>query len=138
MIETLGIQALYNVSTLLLASKDADTTLLKNKTDDALTLKRLTRWHKSGFFLGACLTCFCVLVEPELWWFMIPACILSRVSLYDIGFNKWASLDIKYIGNTAITDKAFRGIFGVNGAVIKSIVFFALLIVLNIIFYGRL
>lgn len=138
MIETFGIEALYSVSTLLLASKDADTTLLKNKTDDALTLKRLNRWHKSGFFLGACLTCFCVLINPELWWFMIATCILNRASLYDLGFNKWASLDIRYIGNTAITDKIFRGIFGTNGAVLKSACFFVLLIIFNYIFRGRL
>lgn len=139
MIETIGIEVLYIISTLLLASKDADTTLLKNKTDDALTLKRLNRWHKSGFFLGACLTCFCVLIKPELWWFMISTCILSRISLYDLGFNQWASLDIRYIGNTAFTDKKiFRPIFGANGAVVKSVVFFALLIIFNYLFRGRL
>ena len=139
MMDIIGIEALYIIATLLLASKDADTQLLKSKTDDALTLSRLNRWHKSGFFIASLVCTLCVLIHPELWWFMIPACVLIRSSLFDLGFNRWSSLDIRYIGNTAFTDRIiFRPLFGVNGAIVKSVVFFGLLIGFNVVFYGRL
>lgn len=138
MIETIGIECMYLISTLLLAGKDADSYLLKAKVDDALTLDRLNRWHRDGWFLAMVICALCVMTNPELWWFIVGYSILIRTSLFDIAFNKWSSLDIRYIGNTAITDKVFRQIFGVNGAVTKSIVFFILLIIFNYLFRGRL
>lgn len=138
MIETLGVEAIYIIVTLLLAGKDADSYLLKIKTDDALTLDRLNRWHRDGLFLAMVICGLCVLINPEVWWFMITSCVLIRTSLFDVAFNKWSSLDIKYIGNTAATDKLFRPIFGVNGAVLKSVSFFILLIIFNYLFHGRL
>ena len=137
-INVLYIEVMYIICTLLLAGKDADSYLLKNNLSDKLTLNRVSRWHRDGFFLALAIVILCVMVRLDRWWVIISTCILIRLSFFDIFYNRWSGLGIDYIGNTAWTDQQLRKIFGSNGAVLKSITFFILLLIFNYIFRGRL
>ena len=112
-----------------LAGKDGSSYLLKNKTDDSLTSGRIKRWHRDGvilMILGTAATFvrfdqwINVTIEPYWWQAIILASIL-RVSIFDLLFNKYASLNIHYLGGTALSDKVFVKIFGINGAVTKAV-----------------
>jgi len=72
-------------------------------------------------------------MDPALWWKVLVSAALVRLSLFDLAFNKWAGLSIHYLGGTARFDKIAARIFGINGAVLKSSVFLALLIALNVL-----
>lgn len=132
------LEVLYILATLLLAGKDATSYLLKSKVDDPNTGLRVNRWHRDGFLLASLIALISVLVMPKYYWFLLPAFLLIRLALFDLVFNKWSNLDVHYLGSTAKVDQLFIRIFGINGAVKKSIVALVLLVTFNIIFNGRL
>lgn len=119
---------------LFLAGKDASSYLLKehNKPENQLDKKRIQRWHRDGVALNALIIMPIVYLKPELY-LIIPYTILIRLAVFDLAFNKWASLNYNFLGSTAWTDKAMIKIFGKYGAVKKSIFFFAVLVALNIL-----
>lgn len=114
-----------------MAGKDGITNLLKKQTDN-LTDSRLKTWHSGGAWVYAI---YCVSVAWLCnWWLLVPG-LLLRVSLFDLGVNKWSSYDFQHIGTTAFWDKQFSKIFGSKGAVKKAIVFFILVIALNLVYF---
>lgn len=135
---TIYYEILYIPFTLFLAGKDATSYLLKSRNDDSLSYDRVKRWHRDGFIIALIAAIMCILGDMENWWFLMIAFILERAAFFDLAFNKWANLDIEYLGGTSITDKALVSFFGKNGAVRKSILAFLLLLIFNYIFRGRL
>lgn len=123
------------VCILFLAGKDASSYLLKDKISPVtdLQLKRIQRWHRDGVALNALVIVPIVYLRPELY-MIIPYTALIRLAVFDIAFNKWSGLDYRYLGSTAWADKIFSKIFGKYGAVKKSLVFLAILVILNFIF----
>lgn len=121
------------VCILFLAGKDASSYLLKDHDRPPSTLdrKRIQRWHRDGVALNALVIVPIVYLRPELW-FIIIYTLLIRLAVFDIAFNRWASLDYRYLGSTAWADRLLSKIFGKYGAVKKSIFFFLVLIALNI------
>lgn len=130
-----AFQAYLIVCVLFLAGKDADSYLLKAKQDDSLSAGRVKRWHRDGSILYILYILAMIARQPALWWKILAAAALIRLSLFDLGFNKWASLPIAYLGGTAWADRLFVRVFGVQGAVRKSIAFFVLWVGLNILNY---
>lgn len=118
---------------LFLAGKDASSYLLKDKTDNALTKKRINRWHRDGVALDVLSTLPLAYINTRDWAFVILTSVLLRLSVFDLAFNKWASLNIHHLGSTAWFDQQFAKIFGVNGAVQKSVFFMIVLIVFNVL-----
>lgn len=123
------------ICVLALAGKDADSYLLKAKQDDSFSAGRVKRWHRDGFILYVLYALPLTAWLPVYWWKIPIAAILLRLSLFDLGFNKWSSLPLTYLGGTAWADRQFIRVFGINGAVKKSLAFFALLVGLNILNY---
>lgn len=121
------------VCILFLAGKDASSYLLKDKNRPANSLdkKRIERWHRDGVALNMLVIVPIVYLRPELWMIIIYT-LLLRLAVFDIAFNKWASLDYRFLGSTAWSDKIMAKIFGNYGAVKKSIFFLTILILLNI------
>lgn len=119
---------------LLLAGKDASSYLLKDKNAKDLELekKRIDRWHRDGVALNALIIVPIVYLRPELYWIIFYT-LLIRLAVFDIAFNKWAGLNYKFLGSTALTDRIFNKIFGQYGAIKKSLFFAATLLVLNIV-----
>jgi hypothetical protein len=117
---------------LFLAGKDATSYKLMEKDDPYTDLKRkrIRRWHRDGVALNALVITPIVYFRPELSWIILYT-VLLRLAVFDLAFNYWAGLNIKYLGSTAWADNLFSKIFGKYGAVKKSIFFFALLILLN-------
>lgn len=114
---------------LLLAGKDATSYLLKDKkAEGELTNKRVNRWHRDGAAIDLLYTYSVSNDFGNDWWQIFLISLLLRLSVYDLAFNYWAKLGMGYIGGTAGTDKLFRKIFGDDGAVTKSIFFFAIFI----------
>lgn len=115
---------------LFLAGKDASSYQLKDKTAHGeLTSTRIKRWHRDGVVIDIMGTLpFAYILGPD-WWEVILISFLLRLAVFDLAFNKWSSLNIHYLGSTAWADKQFIKIFGVNGAVKKSL-FFGITIVL--------
>lgn len=128
-----AFQLYYFICTLFLSGKDADSQQLKDKKDNALSIKRVNRWHRDGLAL-AILFVVPLMDRPEVgWWKTCVACLLIRLSFFDLAFNKWASLDVRYLGGTAWTDRVFVRIFGQYGAVRKSFTFFIIWVALNLL-----
>lgn len=114
---------------LLLAGKDATSYLLKDKkAQGEITTKRVNRWHRDGAIIDFLYTLALSNDFKDDWWQIFIISLLLRLSVYDLAFNHWAKLDIGYIGGTAGTDKFFVKIFDEDGAVTKSIFFFAIFI----------
>ena len=108
---------------LLLAGKDATSYQLKDKGKDTqLTKKRINRWHRDGVALFIIFV-FVLILYTGLIWETILLSLLLRLTLFDPFFNKWSSLSTSHLGSTAFWDKIFVKIFGINGAIKKSIVF---------------
>ncbi len=120
------------ICTLFLAGKDASSYLLKDKSlNGDLVMQRIRRWHRDGVVLNILyILPLLFLVNP---WLIPIYAILIRLAFYDFAFNNWALLDLRYIGSTAKVDQFFVKIFGQYGAIRKSIVFLAVLILLNIL-----
>jgi hypothetical protein len=120
------------VNKLFLAGKDADSYLLKEKHgEDALTFKRIKRWHRDGVALDLMFTAV-LAWATGLYAVVGIQSILIRLAVYDLAFNYWAKLNFHYLGSTAFFDRIFSKIFGINGAVKKSLFFLALLIGMGI------
>ena len=118
--------------TLFLAGHDSTSYLLKSGGTNIgpLLFRRIKRWHRDGsiiFFLC------CLPLVYFIGWQIIIAALLIRLSFFDLAFNVWSGLPIDMIGTTADTDKFFSRIFGKNGALKKSLLFFIILVVLNIL-----
>jgi hypothetical protein len=126
---TLAILLIYK---LFLAGKDASSYLLKDKnaTGEIIT-KRIQRWHRDGIAIDLIFTL--VLAWAVHDWNVIIQSLLVRLAVFDLAFNYWSSLNIHYLGSTALADRIFIKIFGINGAVTKSICFLAALIVWGLI-----
>ena len=118
---------------LFLAGKDASSYLLKdkNRPQNSLDRKRIQRWHRDGVALNALIIVPIVYLRPELYWIIFYTALI-RLAIFDLAFNKWASLDYRYLGSTAWADKVLSKIFGKYGAVKKSIFFFIVLIAVNV------
>jgi len=120
------------IGTLFLAGKDASSYLLKDKnaSSDSLYYKRINRWHRDGVAL------FILLILPLCYfvsgWLALYG-LLIRLAFFDLAFNKWAGLNMNFLGSTAKFDKIFSYIFGINGALKKSLAFLIILILLNIL-----
>jgi hypothetical protein len=131
------LQLFYIAITLLLAGKDADSYLLKAPDDgkNVLINARVKRWHLDGAILAA------LIVAPMIflgaWWKVIISAVLIRLSFFDIAFNYWANLGTSYLGGTAWADILFTKIFGAKGAVTKSAMFLALLIVFDFLIHFK-
>lgn len=120
------------VCILFLAGKDATSYKLKSKIDNDLTKTRINRWHRDGVVLNILFVLPFIYFDLSNWIFYLVTTLLLRLSFFDLGFNYWGGLDYDKLGSTALVDKFFVRIFGENGAVEKSLVFFALLILFNI------
>lgn len=129
MLLILKASALLLIFKLLLAGKDATSYLLKDKNAEGeLTAKRIDRWHRDGVIIDFLYTLAVSDTFGNNWWQIFLISFLLRISIYDLAFNYWAKLEIGYVGGTARTDKVFVKIFDKDGAVTKSIFFFALFI----------
>jgi hypothetical protein len=117
---------------LFLAGKDATSYKLMEKDDPLTELKRkrVRRWHRDGVALNALVIVPIVYLRPELSWILLYA-LLLRLAIFDLAFNYWAGLNIRFLGSTAWADQIFSKIFGQYGAVKKSVFFLALLVLLN-------
>ena len=117
----------------LLAGKDATSYLMKsnNSTSD-INLIRIKRWHRDGMLIHAIFIAIMTWASHAYIETPIQQ-LLIRLAIFDILFNKYANLDIHYLGSTAWFDKLFVKIFGVNGAIEKSAVFLILLILWGIV-----
>ena len=117
---------------LFLAGKDASSYLLKDKlrSDNTIDLNRIKRWHRDGVILNLLyITPLFILTQ----WYILIYALLIRLSFFDIAFNKWSGLNPNFLGSTSLVDKIFIRIFGKNGAIKKSLFFFIVLIILNIL-----
>lgn len=116
---------------LFLAGKDATSFRLKDQSAAGqLIMNRIKRWHRDGVALWILVTIPCVyFIHPE----MAAFSLLIRGAVFDIGFNKWAGLDITYLGGTAWSDKLMVKLFGLHGAIKKSLAFAFLVAVLNVL-----
>lgn len=119
---------------LFLAGKDASSYLLKGKLDlyEGITKKRLDRWHRDGVALDALFTLAIAWATGD-WILILIHSLLIRLGIYDLAFNKWASLPLKTLGTTSKVDRFFSKIFGANGAIIKSVIFLIIAIALQIV-----
>jgi len=123
------------VCVLFLAGKDADSYLLKAKQDDGNSATRVKRWHRDGFILNLLYILPLIVWDAKDGWKIALAAFLIRLSFFDLAFNSWSSLPTTYLGGTAWADLQFVRVFGINGAVKKSLTFFILLVGLNILNY---
>lgn len=118
---------------LFLAGKDASSYLLKDKTDDsALTLKRIQRWHRDGVILDFLFTAILAWASGRILECFLQS-LLIRLALFDLAFNYWVSFNIRYLGSTSTVDRIFIKIFGINGALKKSLFFLGVLILWGIL-----
>jgi hypothetical protein len=121
------------ICTLFLAGKDADSYQLKEKQDNALSATRVKRWHRDGLILAFLYVLPLVVWQPANAWRIVIATILIRLVFFDLPFNHWADLAVTYLGGTAWADKIFVRIFGINGAIKKTITFLILWIGANLL-----
>lgn len=118
---------------LFLARKDAMSFLLKEKDyENEYTLKRIKRWHRDGVFIDLLFTGVLCWASNE-WFGVAGQSLLIRLCLFDISFNYFAQINYKHLGSTAWADIFFAKIFGVEGAVKKSIFFAILLVIYTIV-----
>ena len=122
------------IGKLFLAAKDSSSYLLKDKQSSGIITKnRIKRWHRDGVILDILFTLPICYIYKDSWWQILISSLILRLCLFDLAFNKWAGLDITFLGSTAFTDKLFVKIFGLNGAIKKSLFFAVLLILLDIL-----
>lgn len=114
------IQAYLVLCVFFLAAKDADSYLLKDKTDNPLSAGRVKRWHRDGFILFLLYLVPLFYWDMKDWWKIGISALLLRASLFDIEFNFRAGLPASYLGGTAWTDRQLVKLFGVNGNLTKS------------------
>jgi hypothetical protein len=126
-------QAYLITCCLFLAGKDADSYQLKDKKDNDLSAGRIKRWHRDGFILYVLFILPLVVWDTVDNWKIVIAATLIRLAFFDLAFNHWASLPTTYLGGTAWADKQLVKIFGINGAVKKSLTAAAMLIAGNLL-----
>lgn len=128
------ILQLYLIAcTLFLAGKDASSYLLSSTHTERVYLTRVKRWHRDGVILWL-LYVTSIAFRPEVpAWKTAIAALLIRLFSFDLAFNRWASLPMKYLGGTAWADTLFVRVFGKQGAVRKSLTFFIIWVVLNLL-----
>lgn len=114
---------------LFLAGKDASSYLLKDKnTAGQLTDNRIKRWHRDGVAIDALNTASVAYIFGPAWWQVILVSLVIRLAVYDLAFNHWAGLNTHYLGSTAWADRQFIKLFGINGAIKKSLFFVGVLV----------
>lgn len=114
---------------LFLAGKDASSYLLKDKVAiGELITKRIKRWHRDGVVIDFLNTVSVAYNFNYDWWQIIFVSLIIRLAVYDICFNHWAGLNINFLGSTAWFDRQFIKVFGINGAVKKSLFFLIILV----------
>jgi len=118
MIEIIIIQIAMLVFLLFLAGHDSSSIRLRDKFVDALTLKRINRWHRDGTTIYAM---FCIAISYHISLFLLIPAILIRLAFFDPALNYWTDFNPGFIGTTAFWDKKFARIFGKNGAIKKAI-----------------
>jgi hypothetical protein len=128
----LVIQVYLLLCGFFLAKKDAESYLMKDNISTPTVLKIIKRWHTDGVVLAVLVNVPLLYNFSHLWWEIAVVNILLRLAEFDLVFNSYANLSTTFLGSTALTDKIFSKIFGVNGAIDKSITFFSLLILFNI------
>lgn len=133
-----GFEIYYIICTIVLAGKDADSYQLKDRKDNPLSYSRVKRWHRDGLILAALYVVPFVGWHPEIAWKSCVAALLIRLVCFDIPFNIWAPLPVRYIGGTAWVDRQFVSIFGQQGAVQKSLTFLVLLLIQNFLIWRNL
>ncbi len=121
---------------LFLAGKDATSFLLKdNDRNDTLTHNRIKRWHRDGVAIDILSSIPIARDFGQDWWQIALVSLLWRLGVYDMAFNHWGKLDVKYLGSTATFDRIFAKIFGQYGAVRKSLFFISVLVLFIILKY---
>jgi|SRR6476620_2280379 len=119
------------IGILFLAGKDATSFRLKDKNETGnLIMGRIKRWHRDGLVLWLLLT---LPISYFIHWEMAIVSVLIRGSVFDLAFNKWGGLSTTYLGGTAWADKIMVKIFGLHGAIKKSLAFAFLWAVLNVL-----
>ena len=133
MLLTICLELYITVALLFLAGKDASSYRMKDHSgrNEVLQKKRIKRWHRDGVALFILFVIPCVYFTNNYWLILYAA--LIRLTFFDPAFNHWAGLRVRYLGSTAIWDKFFISIFGLNGALLKSLVFLVILILTNIL-----
>jgi len=129
------LEIYYLTCTLFLAGKDASSYLLKAKSDDRYASNRVKRWHRDGVALAVLVLLPCIVIAGNKWYWIVAGALIIRTAFFDPAFNTWSSLPIDFLGGSAWFDKLFIKIFGVHGAVPKSLVFIILLGVLQFFIY---
>ena len=122
------------VCTLFLARKDATIYRLMSRDQLNITLRlgEIERWYRDSVALNTLIIMPIVYLAPYLSWIILYT-VLIRLAIFDIAFNSWAKLDLKYLGSVTWTDKIFIKVFGKYGAIRKAVVLTMLLIILNFI-----
>lgn len=119
---------------LFLAGKDASSYLLKDKSATGdITNNRIKRWHRDGVALDVLTTIPVAYIAGHNWWQVVLSSLLLRLGVFDVAFNLWGGLSATFLGSTASTDKFFAKIFGINGAIKKSLFFIAFIIILDVL-----
>ena len=96
-----------------------------------LAIKRLIHhWHSAGVVMNIIVALPGLLVCK--WWQVVVAMLLIRVIFFDLFRNIGAGINVGEFGTEAQSDTIFTNIFGKNGGVKKAIVFFVILIILNV------
>lgn len=127
-----GMQLWLMLVGFFLAKHDAESYLLKNNDSSTTTLEIIKRWHQDGVILGVLINIPILYDNLSAWWEIVLANVFLRLAEFDLVFNKYANLSPYYLGSTASLDKFFSKVFGKNGAVTKSIVSFAILILFDV------
>lgn len=115
-----------------LAKKDAESYLMKDNNATPTTLELIKRWHEDGVILAVLINIPLLYDFYSIWWQLIIVNVFLRLAEFDLVFNKYAKLSPYYLGSTATLDNIFSKVFGKNGAVTKSIVFFVALVVFDV------
>jgi len=116
---------------LLLAEQNAASFAMFGETKQ----KQQDRWHRDNVLLNVAAVLPLLLHNLSDWAWLIGGALLLRTALFDLAFNYFAKLRTNYIGSTAGLDKIFRKIFGIYGAIRKSVVFLLLLLILITLYY---
>lgn len=133
MLQTICLELYITVTLLFLAGKDASSYRMKDHSgrNEVLQKKRVKRWHRDGVALFILIVIPCVYFTQNYWLILYAA--LIRLTFFDPSFNHWAGLPTTFLGSTAVWDRFFIRIFGLKGALLKSLTFLVILILSNIL-----
>lgn len=96
-----------------------------------LAIKKLIHhWHSAGVVMNI------IVAAPFLyvckWYEVAIAMLLIRVIFFDLFRNLGAGINVGEFGTEAQSDTIFTRIFGKNGGIKKAVLFFVILIILNL------